>query len=876
MSAHSSRWSELRLPQLLPLLVAAVGLGSFAVGFFPVKPLLPGFSTAQSYAEPSHDRDTRGGPRSDAFSRLAFVVVDALRSDFAFGPASPMRFVSSLVESGHALPYTAVAQAPTVTLPRLKAMTTGSNPTFLDAVLNVAEESIASAALEGVDSWLRQLALCKGDEPSKKVVFAGDDTWLRLFPREWFAWHNGVSSFFVSDTVTVDSNVTRHLDSLLTAHDSAPTTGSPPWDWDVMVLHYLGLDHVGHLGGPGSHLMEPKQVEMDSVIRRVYQYLKLRDAADGQRSLLVVVGDHGMTEGGNHGGSTEAETSAALLLAAPTMTLGKPAQRVYHPSPYNHYEVVQQIDLVPTLSVLLDLGIPTNSMGQLIPSAIQALRPAAFARGLRATAQQVGAVLEASGPTAVERVLSELRGRSGDPGLASSADLLKNGSLDALGLFSDLAQSRLLASSSSYHPTPLFSGIFILVLASLASLSRLRRLWSAESRGAKFGVAAAFGVYLGTYFATSFIEEEHSIWYFATATGLLLLLIRPEYGLSDRLLLVAAAASVRTMRSWAHNGQKNGSNVSVVAYLANSPTCIRVLLSLTYTLPPFFAIFILGRASRTIAKQRLHPAVLLRKAGLFAIAATIVLAQSLVGAAMHLAALAGEGESGILLGALDKLELAEHGALARVGFGLAAAGWLLWRLALRTEATRTLPLVHLSLVLMSVTRAVNIPLFAAFWVQHFALARLACKPSASPAVLAFLVAAFQSSAFFALGGSNSLATFDLSQAYNGVTSFSLPLVSLLAFLSNFAGTVFHSFSLYTLPPVLQPLVLSYLSAFHTLALAVLALSATHFRYHLFALTVFAPAVLYRAAWFVCVHVGTNVGLADVLMGGGEGERTRRT
>jgi len=74
-------------------------------------------------------------------------------------------------------------------------LTTGSNPTFLDAILNIADEGSNSAALENTDSWIRQLAK---REKQTKIVFAGDDTWLRLFPREWFAWSEGVSSFFVS------------------------------------------------------------------------------------------------------------------------------------------------------------------------------------------------------------------------------------------------------------------------------------------------------------------------------------------------------------------------------------------------------------------------------------------------------------------------------------------------------------------------------------------------------------------------------------------------------------------------------------------------------------------------------------------------------
>jgi ethanolaminephosphotransferase len=37
----------------------------------------------------------------------------------------------------------------------------------------------------------------------------------------------------------VDNNVTRHIDDELMRDD-----------WNAMVLHYLGLDHIGHKSGP--------------------------------------------------------------------------------------------------------------------------------------------------------------------------------------------------------------------------------------------------------------------------------------------------------------------------------------------------------------------------------------------------------------------------------------------------------------------------------------------------------------------------------------------------------------------------------------------------------------------------------------------------
>jgi len=48
-----------------------------------------------------------------------------------------------------------------------------------------------------------------------------------------------------------------------------------------MLLHYLGLDHIGHLDGPRSLLIKSKLSEMDGVVQHVvnalYQQVLLAD-----------------------------------------------------------------------------------------------------------------------------------------------------------------------------------------------------------------------------------------------------------------------------------------------------------------------------------------------------------------------------------------------------------------------------------------------------------------------------------------------------------------------------------------------------------------------------------------------------------------------
>jgi ethanolaminephosphotransferase len=81
-------------------------------------------------------------------------------------------------------------------MPRVKALTTGSVPSFLDLILNFAE-SDTSSSLAAQDTWLAQLRR-RGQEKDEHVIFYGDDTWLKLFPGDFFGRSEGTSSFFVS------------------------------------------------------------------------------------------------------------------------------------------------------------------------------------------------------------------------------------------------------------------------------------------------------------------------------------------------------------------------------------------------------------------------------------------------------------------------------------------------------------------------------------------------------------------------------------------------------------------------------------------------------------------------------------------------------
>lgn len=156
-------------------------------------------------------------------------------------------------------------------------------------------------------------------------------------------------------------------------------------EWDGTIVHYLGLDHIGHKTGPNGAVMLDKQREMDGIVRRIYNAMETQDHL--KKTLLVLAGDHGMNNGGNHGGSSDGETSTALVFMSPRfekLDISKAMnkrQKQTHKSrgpikaptdpvkgtDYEFYTKISQSDLVPTLSGLLGLPIPKNSLGIFIP-----------------------------------------------------------------------------------------------------------------------------------------------------------------------------------------------------------------------------------------------------------------------------------------------------------------------------------------------------------------------------------------------------------------------------------------------------------------------------------------------------------------------------
>ena len=114
--------------------------------------------------------------------------------------------------------------------------------------------------------------------------------------------------------------------------------------------------------------MPAKQREMDDIVRRVYA--AMQSEAHHASTLLVLCGDHGMNEAGNHGASSPGETSPVLVFVSPNLAaLGRrlEAPVVDVRDDYRYYATVEQSDIGPTLAALLGFPVPRNNLGALIP-----------------------------------------------------------------------------------------------------------------------------------------------------------------------------------------------------------------------------------------------------------------------------------------------------------------------------------------------------------------------------------------------------------------------------------------------------------------------------------------------------------------------------
>ncbi|KAL3483575.1 alkaline-phosphatase-like protein [Aspergillus germanicus] len=814
----------------------------FSLGFFPYKPLISGLAT---FEEP-HNAPPK------IFNKVVFMVVDALRSDFVYSNNSGFLFTQSLIRSGAAVPFTAYAGSPTVTMPRLKAITTGSVPSFLDVILNIAE-SDTSSTLAHQDTWLAQIKAKK-----EQLIMYGDDTWLKLFPG-MFSRADGTTSFFVSDFTEVDANVTRHVPSELGRDD-----------WSAFIMHYLGLDHIGHKSGPQSSYMIPKQHEMDSIVTQVYQAME--QEAHLQTTLFVLCGDHGMNDAGNHGGSSAGETSPALLFISPRFqSLGTGRQSPVDASrDLQYYRVVDQTDITPTLAGLLGLPIPLNSLGVFIPEFLDMWHIGSDRLHLLLeNSKQLLRTLKQTYPNyRFEDNTCHLKPQN-SLGKAHCAwsqarELLErrdetNGSAHQTEIETTLlrflwaSQDVMSSAASNYDLRYLSLGICIAGLAVVLLLPASYEVLRRYQQPGLFLVASVCG-YGAMMFASSYVEEEQQFWYWSFTGWAFYLHVRTcqfrrdpspakSHELSHSLLRICGAAALtvshRILRRWNQTGQKFAAEPDIArTYFPNHQGILWALVMMAY------ADTYLSLTHKSSVSSFLWCLTCL-------VVTVVAFTYKLAFAATESPELITEFVPSHIATALKGVPLILYARL--VMFGIL----MLWGIGAKFRRKRV---THEALTLFLVTqsRVPNIPIFLALRLQFRILESLNLTSVEITVTSLFM----QYVTFFAFGGSNAISSIDLSNAYNGVGNYNILLVGILTYVGNWAGPIWWVSASRLLrsrrPWVERQSHIPLLSFCVACALLSVMAACTVLRTHLFIWTVFSPKYLYTISWAIIHHFAVNL------------------
>ena len=285
--------------------------------------------------------------------------------------------------------------------------------------------------------------------------------------------------------------------------------------------------------------MVPKQQEMDNIVQTLFQAMETKPHLDS--TLLVLCGDHGMNDAGNHGASSPGETSPALVFMSPKLKsisskLPAPAQPK---DEFDYYSMVEQSDLAPTIAALLGFPVSKNNLGAFIPDFLPFWHKTSdqvqiLVRNARqilniVTAAFGGELFDSKSnvdPCSLEKTeINELacqwRKIDREAHILAAGDSLDQKWLDETSQWLRRAQDLMSSMASNYDMPKLYIGQAIAAIAAIASAMVVVSL-GAHRDGQILPFSLLTLAYGAMMYASSYVEEEQHFWYWCSSIWLLL------------------------------------------------------------------------------------------------------------------------------------------------------------------------------------------------------------------------------------------------------------------------------------------------------------------------------------------------------------------
>lgn len=292
--------------------------------------------------------------------------------------------------------------------------------------------------------------------------------------------------------------------------------------------------------------MVPKQREMDGIVQTLFEAMQSKPHLDS--TLLVLCGDHGMNDAGNHGASSPGETSPALVFMSPKLkTISSKLPAPAQPGDeFDYYSMVEQSDIAPTIAALLGFPVSKNNLGAFIPDFLPFWpRTSDKVQILVRNARQIlnivtaafGAELfdddaESSGPdpcalesTEINELACQWRKINKEAHVLAAGNAMDQEWLDAMSGWLRRAQELMSSMASNYEMPKLYIGQAIAAASAVASGLAVFML-GAHRQGPLLPFVLLTLSYGAMMFASSYVEEEQHFWYWASSIWILLLGIR--------------------------------------------------------------------------------------------------------------------------------------------------------------------------------------------------------------------------------------------------------------------------------------------------------------------------------------------------------------